>query len=470
MAESARGGRFRGHQGAPGIEHRTGARHEFRGLRTTEHWFTVPLDHSGAAGGETITVFAREYTSTVHSEREAAELPWLLFLQGGPGGRGNRFGSLGGWSKAAAREFRILMLDQRGTGLSTPLDRNTLPLRGPAESQAAFLEHFRADSIVADAELIRAALGSNPWSIYGQSYGGFCALTYLSLAPEGLREALITGGLAPLTRPAEDVYRATFKRVAARNTEYFCRYPEDRDRVDRIARHLRAGREVLPDGSPLTVERFQMAGAFLGGNTRVDSLHYLLEDAFPESGAGSGLSDPFLDQLQAVVSRRSNPLYALMHESIYAQGAATDWAAWRVLREYPEFAPAADPLLLTGEMVYPWYFDQDPALRPLRDVAGLLAAKRDWKPLYDAGRLARNTVPVAAAVYENDIYVDRDLSLETASAVGGLQVWETAEFHHDGIADDGEGIFSRLLGMARSAAPVNHAVARAMDTAARARS
>ncbi len=432
------------------VRHEVRARHEFRGMRTVEHFFTVPLDHF-SNDPETITVFAREYVSASHSEEDAARLPWLLFLQGGPGGRGNRFGSLGGWSKAAAKDFRILMLDQRGTGLSTALDRNTLPLRGTAKEQAAYLEHFRADSIVADAELIRNALGSPPWSIYGQSYGGFCALTYLSFAPEGLCEAFITGGLPPLTRPADDVYRATFKRVAARNAEYFSWYPEDRSAVDRIARHLRSTPEFLPDGGPLTVERFQMAGAFLGGNTRVDSLHYLLEDAFTETAGGSRLSDPFLEQMQGIVSRRSNPLYALMHESIYGQGEATEWSAWRVLREYPEFEPDADPLLLTGEMVYPWYFDQDPALRPLREVAERLATKSDWKPLYDVHRLAVNAVPVAAAVYSDDIYVDRNLSLETASAVRGLQVWETGDFHHDGIADDGEGIFTRLLGMARSA-------------------
>jgi pimeloyl-ACP methyl ester carboxylesterase len=433
------------------VEHEVRARHEFRGMRTAEHFFTLPLDHfSLSPDAETITVFAREYVSASHSEEEAAKLPWLLFLQGGPGGRGNRFGSLGGWSKAAAKDFRILMLDQRGTGLSTPVDRNTLQLRGTAQEQAAYLEHFRADSIVADAELIRDALGSQPWSIFGQSYGGFCALTYLSFAPEGLREAFITGGLPPLAGPADDVYRATFKRVAARNAEYFGWYPEDRVTVDRIARHLRSTPELLPDGSPLTVERFQMAGAFLGGNTRVDSLHYLLEDAFTETTRGTRLSDPFLEQMQGIVSRRSNPLYALMHESIYGQGEATGWSAWRVLREYPEFGPDADPLLLTGEMVYPWYFDQDPALQPLREVAELLAAKPDWKPLYDVHRLAVNTVPVAAAVYSDDIYVDRNLSLETASAVRGLQVWETPDFHHDGIADDGEGIFSRLLGMARA--------------------
>ncbi|OAE01684.1 alpha/beta fold hydrolase [Arthrobacter sp. OY3WO11] len=433
------------------VQHEVRARHEFRGMRTVEHFFRVPLDHFGnSPNGEAIIVFAREYVSAAHSEEQAAELPWLLFLQGGPGGRGNRFGSLGGWGKAAARDFRILMLDQRGTGLSSPIDRNTLPLRGPAADQAAYLEHFRADSIVADAELIREALGADPWTVYGQSYGGFCALTYLSFAPEGLREVLVTGGLAPLAGPPDDVYRATFQRVAARNAEYFSWYPEDRAAVERIARHLRHTQEILPDGGPLTVERFQMVGAFLGGNTRVDSLHHLLEDAFTETAGGPRLSDAFLEQVQGIVSRRSNPLYALMHESIYGQGQATSWAAWRVLDEYPEFRPDAEPLLLTGEMVYPWYFEQDPALRPLREVADLLAAKEDWKPLYDRGQLAANTVPVAAAVYSEDIYVDRKLSLETVSAVRGLQVWESADFHHDGIADDGEGIFARLLGMARS--------------------
>ncbi|WP_190989217.1 alpha/beta fold hydrolase [Pseudarthrobacter sulfonivorans] len=426
-------------------------------MRTAEHYFTVPLDHfapatgDSGAGPETITVFAREYVSSDHSRAKAEDLPWLLFLQGGPGGRGNRLASLGGWSKAAARDFRILMLDQRGTGLSSPIDRNSLPVRGTAEAQAAYLEHFRADSIVADAELIRAALGSGPWSIYGQSYGGFCALTYLSFAPEGLREALITGGLAPLSGHADDVYRATFGRVAARNTEYFDWYPEDRLVVDRIADHLRHADEFLPDGGRLTVERFQMVGAFLGGNTRVDGLHYLLEGAFTDTAHGPRLSDAFLEQVQGLVSRLGNPLYALMHESIYGQGRPTDWAAWRVLGEYPEFRPDAEPLLLTGEMVYPWYFEQDAALEPLREVAHLLAAKPDWKPLYDRRRLAANSVPTAAAVYRDDIYVDRDLSLETAAAVRGLQVWETAEFHHDGISDDGEAIFSRLLGMVRPA-------------------
>ncbi|MCQ1995568.1 alpha/beta fold hydrolase [Arthrobacter sp. zg-Y1171] len=417
-------------------------------MNVTDHWFTVPLDHS-APDGETITVFAREYVDAELPAGDIEDLPWLLYLQGGPGGKGNRLLQFGGWTKAASKHFRILMLDQRGTGLSTPADRQTLPRRGDAAAQAAYLTHFRADSIVADAELIRQALGSGPWSTYGQSYGGFCTLTYLSFAPEGLRECLVTGGLAPLTGPADRVYEATFRRVAARNAEYFGRYPEDRETTTRIARHLESVPEFLPTGERLTVRRFQMAGSYLGGNTRVDGLHYLLQEAFVPTPDGERLSDTFLEAVHGLVTRAPNPLYAVMHESIYGQGEATNWAAERVLESFPEFEPTATEPLFTGEMVYPWYFDEDPALVPLRGTAELLARKSDWDPLYDTAQLARNTVPVAAAVYTDDIYVDRELSMETAGAVKGVQVWETADFHHDGIADDGEAIFNRLLGMVR---------------------
>jgi len=449
VAESLGTGGFGADQDHAAGKHWIQGRHEFRGLRTVEHYFTVPLVHQDAIPGETITIFAREYSSTVHSQEDTAKLPWLLYLQGGPGGRGNRVTSLSGWMKAAAQDFRILMLDQRGTGLSTPVERQSLELRGDAQAQADYLTHFRADSIVADAEYIRDILGSDPWTVLGQSFGGFCALTYLSFAPQGLREVLVTGGLAPLHGPADRVYQATFRRVAARNAEYFSWYPEDRQRVTRIARHLDEHPEFLASGERLTPERFQMVGSFLGGNARVDALHYLLEDAFIDTPAGERLSESFLEQVRALVSRAANPLYAVMHESIYGQGEASNWAAWRVLQDYPEFKPGADAPLLTGEMVYPWYFEQDPALIPMREVAEQLAARKDWKPLYDPEQLATNTVPVAAAVYEDDIYVDHDLSMETAAAVRGLQTWVTSDFHHDGIGEDGAAIFTRLLGMVR---------------------
>ena len=416
----------------------------FRGMNITEHYFQVPLNHHRPQG-ESITVFAREVVSTAHED--PTTLPWLLFLQGGPGGKSPRPGSLSGWLAEATKSFRVLLLDQRGTGLSTPANRQTLPLRGDAAAQGAYLIHFRADSIVYDAEAIRVALGIEKWSTFGQSYGGFCTLTYLSLAPQSLERCLITGGLSSLSADARTVYRATYKRMTARNEEYFSWYPQDREVLAKIVEHLRRTPEHLPNGRVLTVPMVQMLGQYLGGNTRVHLLHNVFEGVFVPTPGGQRLSDTFLAEVQEQADRVSNPLYALMHESIYGQGEATGWAAEAVLEEFPAFSPSAAVPLLTGEMVFRWYFEEDPVLRPLEETARIVAEHQGWEPLYDPEVLAKNTVPVAAAVYTDDVYVDRELSLETADAVAGLNIWETDEYHHDGIGDDGPKIFAKLLEM-----------------------
>jgi len=133
----------------------------------------------------------------------------------------------------------VLLLDQRGTGRSTPATRLTLAGRPGPQAQADYLARFRADNIVRDAEHIRRRLtGGAPWSLLGQSFGGFCTVTYLSLAPEGVTEAFITGGLPGLDVTADDVYRAAYPRVAAKVAQHYERYPEDVDRARQIARHL----------------------------------------------------------------------------------------------------------------------------------------------------------------------------------------------------------------------------------------
>jgi pimeloyl-ACP methyl ester carboxylesterase len=151
------------------------------------------------------------------ADPEGRDQPFLVYLQGGPGGeapRPTRVPPTPGWLEGALREFRVLMLDQRGTGRSTPV--GTLPGMTPQE-QAEYLAHFRADAIVRDAEWIRRELGVERWSVLGQSFGGFCAVTYLSLAPAGLREVLITGGLPPLGPRLEETYAYTYARVRERN-------------------------------------------------------------------------------------------------------------------------------------------------------------------------------------------------------------------------------------------------------------
>ncbi len=423
------------------------------GVVLTDRRFTVPLDHDDP-GGETIELYAREVAAGDSAHRDG--LPWLLYLQGGPGFGANRFVGRGAWLGRALEEFRVLLLDQRGTGASTPANRQTLPLRGGPAEQAAYLTRFRADSIVRDCEAIRPSVtGGAPWTVLGQSFGGFCAVNYLSTAPEGLTAALITGGLPSLDGHADDVYRAAYPRIERKVAAHYARYPQDVERARRIAEYVIGHEPVLPNGYRLTVEAFQSLGILLGGGEGSHRLHYLIEDAFVRTPAGPALSDAFLEEAQGLLSYAGHPLYALVHEAIYGQdGRPTNWSAERTRAEFPQFDAGkslADdgPLLFTGESVHPWMFDVDPALRPLRDTAELLAAHTDWPPLYDRSRLAVNEVPVAAAVYHDDMYVDTGHALVTARAVRGLRTWVTDEFEHDGVRAGGPRVLDRLLALTR---------------------
>ncbi|ARX88432.1 alpha/beta hydrolase [Streptomyces alboflavus] len=404
-------------------------------------------------GGERIELFGRE---CVAAGREGAELPWLVYLQGGPGFGANRFSGKQAWLGRALRDYRVLLLDQRGTGSSTPANRQTLPLRGGPREQADYLAHFRADAIVRDCEAIRNEVtGGAPWTVLGQSFGGFCATHYLSAAPEGLAAALITGGLPTLDGHADDVYRAAYPRMERKSLAHYARYPQDAERARRIAEYVAEHEPVLPGGYRFTTEAFQSLGILLGTGDGTHRLHYLLEDAFVRTPAGHALSDAFQEAVQGILSYAGAPLYALLHEACYAQGGRpTAWSAERVRAQFPRFdagkslADGAPPLF-TGEAVQRWMFDSDPALRPLQETADLLADRVDWPALYDRSCLAANEVPVAAAVYHDDLYVDTEHSLDTARTIRGLRTWVTDEYEHDGLRVSGPRVLDRLIGLVR---------------------
>ena len=394
-----------------------------------EHF--VPLDHAAPEGPQ-ITVFTREVAAP-----DGADRPYLVFLQGGPGFEAARPTSPPtGWMKRAVEDYRVLLLDQRGTGRSTPVG-SEIP-GDSAEEQAAYLTHFRADSIVRDAERIRQELGVERWSVLGQSFGGFTSMTYLSIAPEGLREAFITGGLSPIGRPVDDIYGATYQRLIERNRRFFERYPDDRARVREILRRLDDENVLLPTGERLTARRFRQLGMWLGDSAGFELLHHVIELPFG--------SLAFLHDAEAGVLFGRNPIYATLHESSYADGVATRWSADRLIPD-----EVVEEGLFTAEHVFPWMWEDYAGLRPQRAAAEILA-EHPWPALYDADRLRHNDVPVAATIYVNDLYVERDFAEETAATIRGLRTWETDEFEHNGLRADGERVLGRLIDLARGRA------------------
>ena len=417
------------------------------GVLLTGHAFELPLD-ARRPDGEQLTVFARE---AVSPEKRSDELPWLVFLTGGPGFPAPRPIDASGWLGRLLKDYRVLLLDQRGTGQSTPVTMESLDARGTATAQAEYLTHFRADAIVRDCEAIRRELvgESLRWAVLGQSFGGFCATHYLSEYPAALSEVLITGGLPPLEASVDAVYRRTYSLCARKNREFYARYPADEERVRRVAARIEEHAPELPGGDRLSARRFRQLGIRFGFKDGYGQVHYLLEEA-EEGGDDGPLPYSFLKHLVALQAFDTNPLYSLLHEACWARGGPTAWAAERVRSEFPEFGDApGGPLFFTGEMIYPWMFADYGRLAPLAEAAEILAQKSDWPSLYDPVQLARNDVPMAAAIYHDDMYVDHVLSRETADAIGGSRVWITNEHEHCGLRAGGPAVIGRLLDMAR---------------------
>ncbi|KAL9594204.1 MAG: hypothetical protein Q9219_007166 [cf. Caloplaca sp. 3 TL-2023] len=319
-------------------------------LIITEYFFEVPLDH-GSPENYALKLFARSvkrFEKPVDpSEAKTKQLPWR-------------------------------------TGQSDTVTAHTLAAEGGPEKQAKYLIHFRADSIVEDCEAIRRALTADypeekkKWSIIGQSYGGFCCMTYLSMHPEGIQEAFICAGLAPLVDQPDPVYRRLYVKLAERNQAYYKKYPEDIQRVKHIVYFLQTRNIKLPSGGTLSIARLRQLGILFGFHGYLDVVHDIIYRMANDLDNPGYFTRPTLIEFEALQSFDSLPLYALIHELIYLQhDNASNWSADRIGKEYPAFLNLStsndEPIYFTGEMIFPSMFNDYDELRPLSATASILA-------------------------------------------------------------------------------------------------
>lgn len=430
------------------------------GMYTEDHSIRVPLDWSNPDDGRELNLFYRVLCAP---GKENADLPLLVFLQGGPGGAGPRplAPQSDGWIAEALKHFRIVLPDQRGTGRSSRVTAALARSMQPREL-ADYLHHFLADSIIRDFEHLRVSeFQGRSWVSLGQSYGGFLTLTYLSLFPGAIAAAFTTGGIPGIPAGPDSVYQSTLRMMKLKTERYYERYPQDVQRVGAVADAISGGGVSLPDGSPLTVRRLQMLGAGLGMKPCPERLHWMFDEAFaagdgsvPQSAAANGaaaggpLSDAFLMDVFESTQSYSRPLYWTLQEFIYQDGgddgecAPARWAASRAIEADPDMAQDARPLCLIGEAALPQMFEQDASLKPFAAAEELLMHDTRWGKIYDVQRLAANETPLQAAVYADDMYVPFDLSRATLEHIGASHAWVTNEFEHDGV--HGSQVFRHL--------------------------
>ncbi|KAJ7622510.1 alpha/beta-hydrolase [Roridomyces roridus] len=433
-------------------------------IKVIERFFSLPLNYADPEGKK-ITVFVRNLVPVqkAKTQEEQDKLPYSLTecYLGGPGFECDLDGIL---PVASIHEqgYQTLWLDPRGTGLSTPFSADLVQEKSDSEV-FEYLKHFHADNIVRDCEAIRKLLigghsdaEARKWTILGQSFGGFCALTYLSFFPEGLKEVFLTAGLTPLVDHPDAVFECLMKHVSERNRIYYEKYPRDIERVRTILEHLDTTKVRLPNGGILTPQRWLQLGIDFGMNGGIDRVHQLVLRAANDLKLFSKLSYGLLHKIETKQELDSHPFYAILHEVVYCQGRSADWACAKVLKKYPEFLwtrmkeqPASIPVYFTGEMVFPEMLDEYSNLRSLKNVANMIAEYDAWPALYDTEILRQNTVKVTSATYFDDMYVDFERAQETARSIGNIEQYISNQHMHSGLRKDPKSVLTALFKLSK---------------------
>ena len=168
----------------------------------------------------------------------------ILFFAGGPGQSAiGLAGTIEHLTSRLAARRDLVLIDQRGTGHSAPLQCD---VPAPDEGLARLLDRSRAVAALdacraalqklpwgdlrfytttiamADADAVRAALGADQVDLVGVSYGTRAALEYLRLYPQHVRRVVIDGVAPPdMVLPesddvdAESAMQALFRDCAA---------------------------------------------------------------------------------------------------------------------------------------------------------------------------------------------------------------------------------------------------------------
>lgn len=187
---------------------------------------TVPLDHFDPTNTETIeVVFA---VAPARGDRKGM---YVQAFPGGPGGEGISYASINYFSSQVTKQYDVVFFDQRGIGLSNPLEcRNTYSqyfleslnandaigeegYDTPEEQQAAIqnaqsfvndcvneigldpakLKFFTTNQVAEDIESFRETIGDDKFMLYGVSYGTAVAQAYARAHSDHLSGLILDG-------------------------------------------------------------------------------------------------------------------------------------------------------------------------------------------------------------------------------------------------------------------------------------
>jgi pimeloyl-ACP methyl ester carboxylesterase len=149
----------------------------------------------------------------------------LLLIAGGPGQAASALAPFAAQLNEVRRTRDIVLVDQRGTGRSSPL---TCPALAPDEhaefdtdpvpdallcafqlaTSGVDASQYTTSAWVADLDAVRAALGYETLNLWGGSYGTRVAQEYLRRYPSRVRSMVLDGVAPPSLRILYDIWRS----------------------------------------------------------------------------------------------------------------------------------------------------------------------------------------------------------------------------------------------------------------------
>ncbi len=299
--------------------------------------FTV-AENPDAPNGRQLELFVARIPAL--SPEPAADA--FTIINGGPGASSvTLYVDLQQIFSGVLRERDIVLLDQRGTGRSEPLDCPTLESAVETFAEAQVLEattrclhdldhdprYFTTSIAVRDLEALRQELGYQQWNIYGVSYGTRVAQHYARRYPGSVRTLIIDGVVPPQSSLGPDIAinaQLTLDSVLER-----CRqdgdcsrtFPQLTERLEDLSTQLRDQPVQLEQADPVTgrVAPFTLTYSHLASTLRL--LSYAPETAsliplIVSEAAGRHNFVPLASQAMRIEAEVSGAISFGMHNSV----------------------------------------------------------------------------------------------------------------------------------------------------------
>ncbi|MEM1435570.1 MAG: alpha/beta hydrolase [Pseudomonadota bacterium] len=267
----------------------------------------------------------------------------LTLVNGGPGGSSiELYADLAPLLTGVLRERDIVIVDQRGTGSSTPLRCAELDAAQTTEDDPAFVRqaaercleqlpadprYFTTSVAVADLDAVRDALGYDQWTLYGVSYGTRVVQHYARQHPQQTR-ALIIDGVVPMPDAlgpnvainAQHTLEAIFGRCRA-DQDCAAAFPELEADFARLGTELKRQARTIQLAHPVTgkAETLELTYGHLAVALRLGSYAPESASLIPlqiHQAANVGNFTPVAAQALRVIDQLTSTMAYGMHNAV----------------------------------------------------------------------------------------------------------------------------------------------------------